>query len=251
MPSSDFYWSRNLIRGLGKMWFPLSLQEAASTGGGESLLGSVVEELHGGFLGLGSYPAPYHMTTPKLILEALEKKQSDLSLPAKLILETSLTVPQQTLTVSKKGSLQAGVGPFPSLPGVFDLNIDYSRMASVNISFGTSTRAKYIPTDFLARLYNSVKGDAAKIDKYLAIKIDDNYIVDQILVANEFSVTFESQEAFDAEFGAKIDYLNTLPAGGHAKFVLDQKKNKRVTVQVKNGPDYLLALKVVDWDDLG
>jgi hypothetical protein len=252
MPPSDFYWSRNLIRGLGKMWFPLSLQEATSTGGGESLLGSVVEELHGGFLGLQQYPAPYHMATPKLILDALQKRRSALELPAELTLRANLAVPQQTLNVTKKASLKTGVGPFPSLPGTFSLDVDYSRMVSVSISFGSNTHIKYIPTDFLSRLYNSVKGDAAKVDKNLAIRIDDNYIVDQILVANEFTVTFESQEEFDAEFQAKLDYLNTLqPVSGQATFTFDQQKKKRVTIQIKGGPDYLLALKVLDWDDLG
>lgn len=47
MSSSDYYWSRRLIKGFGKMWFLIVPQEANSSGGGASLLGSVVNEISG------------------------------------------------------------------------------------------------------------------------------------------------------------------------------------------------------------
>jgi hypothetical protein len=45
MSSSDYYWSRQLVQGVGKMWFLKMPQEAeGNNGGGASLLGSVVRE---------------------------------------------------------------------------------------------------------------------------------------------------------------------------------------------------------------
>lgn len=83
MSSSDYYWTRSLIRGFGKLWFLVVPQEADASGGGISLLGSVVKELSsGGILGLLDkyFPEPHHLTTPKLVLKSIESRRSELSL---------------------------------------------------------------------------------------------------------------------------------------------------------------------------
>ena len=83
MPSSDFYWSRRLVKGFGRMWFLIVSREADSDGGGASLLGSVVEEKSGRIGGRGGlfgrdYPEPRHMTTPQLILKAIASRKEKL-----------------------------------------------------------------------------------------------------------------------------------------------------------------------------
>jgi hypothetical protein len=44
MPSSDFYWSRNAVKGFD-MWFLIVPQKASSDGGGTNFLGSVVRAI--------------------------------------------------------------------------------------------------------------------------------------------------------------------------------------------------------------
>lgn len=66
MSSSDYYLNHDLIKGFGKLWPLVSLQEAISSGQGISLSGSVAKELGGDFLGLGifgqDFPEHNHLT---------------------------------------------------------------------------------------------------------------------------------------------------------------------------------------------
>jgi hypothetical protein len=233
------------------MWFPLAIHEASSLGGGLSLLGSVVEELSSGIFGWGDrYPAPYHMTTPRLVLSALSRNRDALGLDEPFVLETTLTPSTQTLKVKKKDSLKAGVGPFPSLPLNVNLDIDYSRMSNVIVQFGQDTRVMYIPTDYLVRLYQLVDGDSRKIDPSVAIEIDDQYIVDQVLLANELAVTFESEADFSASLDGKLEAINKLPAAA-GKVTLSRETARRIVARVQGPTYYLVAIKVLEWDDLG
>lgn len=250
MPSSDFYWSQHLVQGFGKMWFLIVPQKASSPGGGESLLGSVVNEVpgrlfQGGIIGK-SFPEPIHLTTPGLILKTIEAHRKDLA-----ITETDLIVQETnfagvTISVDKKDALKVGVGSFPSLPISF--GIDYSRMASITIELGANTRQKYIPKGYLSRLKEFYSGDASKIPGSAGVNIDKETIIHQILLADEYSVTFESQTVFNPKFEVAIQQANILNAG-KITFELDQSTQKRVTAKVKDGHEYLIALKDIDWDD--
>ncbi|NUN50931.1 MAG: hypothetical protein HUU15_19155 [Candidatus Brocadiae bacterium] len=257
MGAGDWYWSRGQFKGYGKMWFLLSAQEAASSGGGRSLLGSVVEELGGGPLGLPGllgawYPAPYHMATPGLVMNALERHRGELGVAAgqPLVLRTKLAIPGQAYVMDARKSLQAGVGPFPSLPADVNLDIDYSRLVNASISFGTNTYVEYLTADLLMRLYRHCGGEAARLEPGLAIDVADNYIVDQVLVTSDYKVAFKSAEAFNAEFKAKIDAFNRVPRTG-VKAELSLADKATLELSVSGGPEYLAALKVTDWDDLG
>ena len=255
MSSSEYYWSRKLVRGFGKMWFPIVAHNASSPGGGESLLGSVVKEIVSGwfsFLGIGEhYPMPYHMTKPRLIHDRLDAGRSELGIGSNenLILEAGVNAPGQTLRVEEKHKLKADVGPFPSLPVSAGLDIDYSRIKNATIQFGPDTKVQYIPRDYLARLHRSLDGDSDRIDPSVAIDIAENYIVDRILLAKSFTVTLESKSKFDAEFRAKLDAVNSLPdVQGKVSFSTDS--DRRINANIDAGEYYLIALKVVDWDDL-
>lgn len=253
MSSSRYYFSRKLVKGFGKMRFLINLQEAASSGGGRSLLGSVVKELRsGGFLGIGAehYPMPAHLSTPGMVLGALGARREALELgDESLTLETELRPSAQTLRVTKKDSYQAGLGSFPSLPVNVRLGIDYERMASVEMSFGPSTRLEYIPTGYLSRLYRTLDGDSGKVDPAVAVDVDENAIVDGILLARELSVAFESTSDFDAEFDANLQQINSLPELG-GKVHVARETRRRVVARIADGPFYLVALRTIDWDDL-
>lgn len=92
-----------------------------------------------------------------------------------------------------------------------------------------------------------VSGDDSKITT--DVSIDKEAIVHQILLTDRYSVTFESVSVFDSNFEAAANLANTLNAG---KILVDleQAARKQVTVTVNDGNEYLIALKVVDWDDL-
>ncbi len=250
MSSSSYYWSHNLIQGFGKMWFLIVPQKAQSSGGGESLLGSVVNEVNGSLFPASGgifgkdFPEPIHLTTPQLILDAIEKNRKAIGIPDQDKIVQEIDYSSLSITVDKNNVLKAGVGGFPSLPVSF--GIDYSRAAKITVNFGANTRRKYIPTGYLSLLKQFVDGDDRKIASH--INIDKETIVHQILLTDEYTVTFESTVAFNSTFEASITQANIVNAG-KITFALDKATKKRVSVHVKDGNEYLIALKDVDWDD--
>lgn len=245
---SQFYWSRKHIPGFGRMWFPLVLQKADSQGGGEKLLGSVVEENWYGFFNSKGYPSPYLMTSPQIILKALTEKRQVLDLPENIVVESELTAP--TYSFQKKQILETGLGLFPSLPTSFKLSIDYSRMKNITVEFGGSTKFKYIPTDYITRLYKNLNGDDRKIDPNVGISIAENYIVDQILLADKFSIIFDSESELESQLEAKLKFQNALPEN-NGKILVQLESRQRIVAQIQNGPSYLIAFKVIEWEDFG
>ncbi len=138
MSSANYYWSRRLIQGFGKMWFLIIPQEADSSGGGASLLGSVVNELSGGFLPGGGriigkdFPEPNQLTTPQLLLKAIEARRSELSLATDEQVVAEVKYPDLSVVFEQGDTLKSGVSNFPSLPVSF--SIDYSRMAKISMA---------------------------------------------------------------------------------------------------------------------
>lgn len=247
--SSDFYWSRKLIKGFGRMWFLLVPQEADDNGGGISLLGSVVKEKSGsifgrsGLIGL-DYPEPSHMTTPQLILNAISSRRDELGFNTDEEIVLTKEFPGLSQTFERKKSMSAGVENFPSIPATF--SIDYSKMESITIEFGENTRLKYIPTGYLGRLKNSVNGDDRAITQ--DVNIDKEMIVHKILLTDQYSVRFNSMIEFDAGFDAKIEAAN-LANMGAVNFEVHETNRRQVAVDVNDGKEYLIALKSIDWDD--
>ncbi|MBW4659752.1 MAG: hypothetical protein KME15_13830 [Drouetiella hepatica Uher 2000/2452] len=253
MSSSNYYWSRRLVRGFGKMWFLIIPQEANSSGGGASLLGSVVNEMSGGLFPGGAgftiigkdFPEPNHLTTTQLLLKAIESHRKELKLADDEQIVVEVKYPDLNVVFEKSDALKSSVGNFPSLPVSF--SIDYSRMEKISIQFGANTRKLFIPTGYLSRLKDFVGGDDSQITT--DISIDKETIVHQILLTDRYSVTFESASAFDSNFEAAANLGNMLNAG-RILFDIEQTEKKQVTVTVNDGSEYLIALKDIDWDDL-
>jgi hypothetical protein len=250
MSSSEYYWSRQLIQGFGKMWFLIIPQESVSSGGGESLLGSVVNEKSGGLLPTGGgligkdYPVPLQFTTPQLILTAITSRRNELGIGNDEQIVVEVKYPNLTVAIDKEHSIKSSIGNFPSIPASF--NIDYSRMESVTIQFGKNTRRSFIPTGYLSRLKNLVGGD----DKQLAtdVNIDKEIIIHEILLTDQYSVSFQSTAEFDSKFESSIQVANAVNAGA-ITFDVNQTTKKQVTVNVNDGTEYLIALNGIDWDD--
>jgi hypothetical protein len=250
MSSSEYYWSRHLIQGFGKMWFLVIPQESDSSGGGESLLGSVVNEKSGGFLsGHGNiigkdYPEPFHVTTRKLIFNAINSHRNELGIGNDEQIVVEVKYPNLTVTIDKEHSIKSGVGNFPSIPASF--NIDYSRLETVSFQFGENTRRLFIPTGYLSRLKDSVGDDDKKIAT--DVNIDKEIIIHEILLTDQYSVSFQSTAEFDSKFESSIQVANAVNAGA-ITFDVNQTTKKQVTVNVNDGKEYLIALNGIDWDD--
>ena len=242
MPASSYYWARHLIDGFGKMWFLIVPQEADSNGGGASLLGSVVDEIHREPFGT-NFPVPEHFTTPQLILKTLRNHRDDIGLTNETLVK-EVKFSSLSINIKKEDTLKSGVGGFPSLPVSF--SIDYSKMVSISIQFGPNNRKKLIPPGFLGKLKDFFDGDDNKIDP--SGIIDKETIVHQILLTDQYSVTFESESVFDSEVEIAIQTANLLNAG-KIDFSLDLSTRKKISVSVNDGREYLIAIKDIDWDD--
>lgn len=251
MPSSDYYWSKHLVNGFGRMWFLTIPQEAGSSGGGKSLLGSVVNEHEGTIFGptgiIGKdFPEPNHVTTPQIIFKAIEANRNKLDIAPGEPIVQEIKYPGLTVEVERKRTIKIGVANFPSLPVSF--SIDYSRMNKIIIEFGSNTRKLFIPTAFLTRLKDLYGGDDSKVPGSAGVNIDKETIVHQLLLTDQYSIVFESTEEFKPQFEAAINTASILYTP-KIKFELDKSTKKRVTVTVQTGKEYLIALKDIDWGD--
>jgi len=83
MSIEEYYFARNTIPRFGKLFFLKVLQEADSSGGGESLLGSVVQEVEDKVWGIfpgKEYPVPIHMSAPTIVRKAIEENKGSLGI---------------------------------------------------------------------------------------------------------------------------------------------------------------------------
>jgi hypothetical protein len=250
MSSSDFYWSRRMIQGFGKMWFLIIPQEADSSGGGISLLGSVVNEVSGGLFPSGGgiigkdFPEPNHLTTPQILLKEIENHRKELGLLNDELIIQEIKLPNLKVDFEKTDSLKSGAGNFPSIPVAF--SIDYSRMEKASIEFGGNTRKLLIPTGYLSKLKNFFNGDDKKITS--DISIDKETIIHQILLTDQYTIVFESSSDFNTNFESSLEVANTINSG-KVSFELEKTTKRQVSVTVNDGKEYLIALKDIDWDD--
>lgn len=245
MSASDFYWSRNHFRGFGKMWYLIIPQQADSPGGGRSLLGSVVNENSSFFRDIfgGDFPEPIHLTTPQLILSAMEERRGTHGIPADGDLFLQQDFPGVSMSIDKDKVIKAGTGNFPGIP--ISLGIDYSKAVKISIEFGPNTRKLFIPRGFLSGLKNSVGGDDSVLSS--TVNIDKEFIIHEVLLSDQYSIEFESSIAFSPNFEASAGIANTISPGVDVSIESTTKRNIKVTVD--DGKEYLIALKNIDWDD--
>ncbi len=246
MSISDYYYSVGDFPFFGNLFMLKVLQQADRPGGGASLLGSVVQKVSPIFA--KNYPVPMHMSTPQSILNGISVVKDRLSppIPGDVILSEALADASASINVTSKASVNAGVGPFPGLPLALGIDLDYDRVESITVTFG-SGEIRYIPLDYLGRLYRYVKGNVTRVDAAL----DGNYVVQQVLLASNFKVAISSKETFDPSFTAKLQALNAIPAppvGGQVSYA--QAGASEITASVSGSVPYLVGLDVYNWDEL-
>jgi len=209
MPVQDYYFARRAVPRFGKMFFLKVPHEAEGIGGGRSLLGSVVQEVRESLFGLGifarsEFPIPRHMSVPGIVRQAIEKRKTKLGLNAadEVVLTLALAGANESITIKTEASLVAGIGAFPSIPADLGIDINYALMKEATLQLGPKSQLQYIPLGYLGRLYAFVKGKHRQVVPSGAI--EDNNIVDTVLLAKNFHVTFHSDKDFDAKFDAKL-----------------------------------------------
>src|SRR5207249_11016078 len=140
MGAQDYYFSSKSMPTLGRMWILKMLQEASGSGGGLSMLGSVVQEAseRGGFLGLGvsHYPVPMLMSQPRIVTRALAGVRPELGLKPDdpIILIQGLTIANQSIMVDRKDAFNTGVGARPSRPATLGVEREYAKVLRATIS---------------------------------------------------------------------------------------------------------------------
>jgi hypothetical protein len=247
--SIDSYYLSKKLTSMGDLYFLKVLQEADSPGGGLSLLGSVLQEIHDGIWPFRTYyPAPLHMTTPRLIIKFMDAHRNLIKFEKdeSLTLEAVLSSEQSTITIDKKEGGGVDAGPFPGLPLNLGMDVDYSRMGSVVFSLGAGSKICYIPTGYFARLYTYEGGHDENIDSTGII--GRNFITNSILLAKEFTVTFNSTDAFTTDFNAKVQAFGNVPGvSGNIKYEIHDGKS--LAASVKGDKWYLIALEAKRWSD--
>jgi len=134
----------------------------------------------------------------------------------------------------------------PSLPANIGIDVDYSRLKRAELQFSDDTVLKYIPLGYLGRLFSHLQGDDLKIVPSGALR--KNNVVDSVLLARNFIVRFESEEAFDANFEAKLEAIKSLP-GISGKVSYEKESSTTIVAHVESDQQYLVALHARDWDD--
>jgi len=213
----------------------------------------VVQEAseRGGFLGLGvsHYPVPMLMSQPRIVTRALEGVRPELGLKPDdpIVLIQGLTIANQRIMVHRKDAFTTGVGPLPSLPATFGLDVDYGKMLSATINFGARAELRYIPLGYLGGLYRHVNGTATAVDPTGVL--ENNYVVDSVLLTTDVEVSFTSADRFTGDFNAKLAALGSIPAAS-LKVTYQQKDDRTVVAKVSGERVWLAAFSVSEWHDL-
>ncbi len=244
MGVETYYLSKTKEGRFGSVFLLKQLQEAeGSSGGGKRLLGSVVQWIDK--LTGTDYPIPQVMTGPGALITELERRKAELSINGDVTLSIRLGSGSETIKLEKKKVFDLGVGPFPAIPFNFGLDVDFSLMKTITITYGSGTYSEFIPTGYMAALYKTLKGKANAAIGGSLLKA----YVSQILLAKKYSVSFESTQTFDTSFEAKLKTFNQLPEIGGAVKV-EKKTERIVKAEVDSQDYYVVGLTASLWQNL-
>lgn len=251
MSINTYYLSKTKEGKFGSVFYLKQLQDADSSGGGRNLLGSMVQWIDKGVFGTPwggtDYAIPQCMSTPRALVKELDKLKAELGFDGDSTLQIKVAAGKEIVKLEKNSIFDVGVGPFPMIPLNIALDIDYSRMKATTITFGEGSHSEYIPTGYMAMLYEALKGkpNAAIGGKLL----EKNAYISQVVLAKKYSVHFESTTALTAGVEAKIEQYNTLPEiGGKVKVV--KKSDRMVIAEIDSDVFYLVALTASLWKNL-
>jgi hypothetical protein len=246
MGISDFYFTERQTPGIDEMLFLTVPQLASSAGGGYRLLGSIVERRSDG--PFRQFPVPELLGAPGQVLDALVARRKPLGLEGvELTPMRELAATNRSFSVEKRHLADLKLDSLPMVPAELSVGIDYGRMKSMALHFGEGTYVRYIPKGYLTALYAHAKGDADQVDP-LGL-LDKHFVVQGVLMARRFSLTFSSSDDFDGGFKAAIAAKNAAADGARAGLELKyQVDNEReLSAKVVSDEEYLVAVRAVRW----
>jgi hypothetical protein len=248
MGIEDYYLAKYTDAGnKGSLFLLKQLQRQDSSGGGEALLGSVVPVIKKS----EEYPIPQSLLAPKILLTKLELERNRGNLPGlpagSLTLKIDIAAETEAIKLSKDKMFKLGIGFFPLIPFNLGLDIDYSKMQSISLSYGNGTYYEYIPTGYFVQLFNLLRGEPTPDIGGNLLKKQG--FISQMIFANNYSVTFESTEGFKTDFDAKLEAFNNLPSVNGAIRVTRQTI-RTVRAEISSPIYYAIALAQLYWSDI-
>ena len=238
MPGKNYYFSKSVLAGAGKLFFLKIAQDASPNSAPSRLLGSFVNEGDGGLFGGAEYPVPQN----SYILEAAVTAMRGLGYPDDTIFnEISLSGVHQEVKVENSVTA-SGEAVFPGAPISAGIGVDYKRVRKVVVKLGAGARKRFIPRDILREAYLRFAEDASK---YPAVFFnDDRMLVDQVLLVRELELEVTSNTNFSADFEAKAEQMSNLNLG----LKYEKKTDKSYTLKLDGAKEYLFALTAVQAD---
>jgi hypothetical protein len=243
MGIETYYLSKRQATGIGSIFLLNELLEAES--GGESLLGAVVQENKSPFH--TDYPVPLLVSEANIIIKKLTQFKTELNILSDIVEKQNIAAGHKNIKIEKSKSFQLALGPFPSIPFNAKFQLDYSRVSTIDITYGAGTMYQYIRKGDMMKLYSKLKGkpDADMTGRFL----EKNAYISLLQLAKNWTVTFESTKTFDADVEAHIDLFNKDDSiGGGVK--LKKKSTTKIEAEVKGDAYYVVGLMSTRWDDV-
>jgi hypothetical protein len=243
MGIETYYLSKRQVSGVGGLFLMNELIEA--DGGGEDLLGAVVQENKGPFH--TDYPVPMLVSEANIIVKKLEQWKQELNINSDIITKQNIAAGHKNVKIDKSKSFSLGLGPFPAVPFNAKFQLDYSRVTTIDITYGAGTLYKYIRKGDLMKLHTKLNGkpDADMTGSFL----EKNAFISLLQLAKNWTVNFESTSTFDAGVDAQIDLFNNdnSVAGG---VEMKRKSATKIEASVSGDVYYVVGLMSTRWDDV-
>ncbi len=238
----------------GETFLLKQLQKETATGGGRRLLGSVVKR-HSEFSPFSQtdYAIPRSIMSPGIIEKTLRDRKeqliAELEIEGDVVLDLEIAPGQETVLIKKDKHFQIGIADFPLIPLGFALQLDYTKMVKINIKYGEGTVYKYLPPGYMMWLRQKLGDQPTAAMGGNLLKTKEYVYINQIMLARNWSVSFESNSTFDAGFDAKLAQFHQLPeiAG---KVKVHKETANTVKAEISGEAYFVVGLSSFKWKDL-
>jgi len=173
--------------------------------------------------------------------------EKELNITSDIVEKQNIAAGHKKIKIEKNNSFTVGLGPFPSIPLNAKFQLDYSRVSTIDITYGAGTLYKYIRKGDMMKLYTKLKGkpDADMTGKFL----EKNAYISLLQLAKNWMVTFESTKTFDTDVEAQIDLFNNDDSvGGGIK--MKKTTTTKIEAEVKGDVYYVVGLMSTRWNDV-
>jgi hypothetical protein len=243
MGIETYYLSKRQVSGIGGIFLSNELIEAEN--GGKSLLGAVVQENKSLFH--KDYPVPLLISEANIMVKKLTQFKAELNITSEIIEKQNIAAGHKNYKVEKQKSFNTGLGPFPHIPLNAKFQLDYSRVTTIDITYGEGTMYHYIRKGDMMKLYKKLNGKPD--DDMTGNFLKKNAFISLIQLAKNWKVTFESTSTFDTGVEAQIDLFNNDNSVG-GKVKLKKTSTKKIEAEVKGETYYVVGLMSTRWDDV-